>query len=114
MPAMAVNYPSRTRIVHHSRLIRAYMLADNKLATKAGWDREALAIELQELQVTLPEIGLSLEITGFEPGEVDSIVLDFADEGGRAAARQTSCLSLGKMRYRKGPIFISSEDIASS
>jgi hypothetical protein len=61
------------------------MLADNKLATKAGWDREALAIELQEPQVTLPEIGLSLEITGFEPGEVDSIVLDFADEGGSPA-----------------------------
>lgn len=61
--------------------IRAYMLADNKLATKAGWNREALAIELQELQVMLPEIGLSLDITGFDPGEVDSIMLDFADEG---------------------------------
>ena len=65
--------------------IRAYMLADNKLATKAGWNREALAIELQELQITLPEIGLSLDITGFDPGEVDSIMLDFADEGGSPA-----------------------------
>lgn len=44
-----------------------------------------MAIELQELQVTLPEIGLSLDITGFEPGEVDSIVLDFAEEGGSLA-----------------------------
>lgn len=26
---------------------RAYILADNKLAEKAGWDREILAIELQ-------------------------------------------------------------------
>src|SRR5689334_2173545 len=26
---------------------RAYLLADNALATKAGWDREILAIELQ-------------------------------------------------------------------
>ena len=28
---------------------RAYVLADNKLAEKAGWDREILAIELVEL-----------------------------------------------------------------
>jgi DNA modification methylase len=59
--------------------IRAYMLADNKLAAKGGWDREALAIELKELQVTLPEIGLDVDITGFDPGEVDAIMLDFAD-----------------------------------
>ena len=29
--------------------IRAYILADNKLADNAGWDREFLALELQEL-----------------------------------------------------------------
>src|SRR5262249_356108 len=28
---------------------RAYVLADNKLAERAGWDRELLAIELQGL-----------------------------------------------------------------
>ncbi len=28
---------------------RAYILADNKLAEKAGWDAEILAIELQNL-----------------------------------------------------------------
>jgi ParB-like chromosome segregation protein Spo0J len=44
--------------------IRAYMLADNKLAEKAGWDREKLAIELEELQIALPEIGLDIGITG--------------------------------------------------
>ena len=60
--------------------IRAYMLADNKLAEKAGWDREILAIELEELQVALPEIDLDVGITGFEPGEIDSIMLDFAND----------------------------------
>ncbi|HLH95679.1 MAG TPA: DNA methyltransferase [Xanthobacteraceae bacterium] len=60
--------------------VRAYMLADNKLAEKAGWDREMLATELEELQVALPEIGLDLDITGFDPGEVDSIFADHADE----------------------------------
>lgn len=60
--------------------IRAYMLADNKLAEKAGWDREMLAVELGELQIALPEIGLDLDITGFDPGEADSIMTDFAED----------------------------------
>jgi ParB-like nuclease domain len=59
--------------------IRAYMLADNKLAQNAGWDREVLALELGELQIALPEFGLDLTITGFEPGEVDSIMSDLAE-----------------------------------
>lgn len=38
---------------------RAYILADNKLAENAGWDREILAIELQGLL----EVGFDLELT---------------------------------------------------
>jgi hypothetical protein len=52
---------------------RAYVLADNKLAERAGWDRELLAIELGELSVMLPDIGLSIELTGFEIGEIQAI-----------------------------------------
>jgi DNA modification methylase len=62
--------------------LRAYRLADNKLAQNAGWDREVLAHELSELQIALPEFDLDLAITGFDPGEVDSIMGDFAE--GRA------------------------------
>ena len=60
--------------------LRAYSLADNKLAERAGWDRETLAVELEELQVLLPEIGLDLTVTGFEPGEVDALLLDFEED----------------------------------
>jgi DNA modification methylase len=68
------------RIAHlNESEIRAYMLADNKLAEKAGWDREILALELEELRIALPEIGLDLDITGFDPGEIDSIMLDFGE-----------------------------------
>jgi DNA modification methylase len=68
------------RISHLSETeVRAYMLADNQLATKSGWDREVLAQELAGLQIALPEIGLELDITGFEPGEVDSIMFDFEE-----------------------------------
>ena len=38
--------------------VRAYVLADNRLAEKAGWSRELLALELKELTVLLPEIEL--------------------------------------------------------
>jgi DNA modification methylase len=54
---------------------RAYVLADNKLALNAGWEKEILAIELQAL------VGLDfdVELTGFSLAEVD-FVLDEAGE----------------------------------
>ena len=54
---------------------RAYVIADNRLAEKAGWDRELLAIELQALN----DLDFDVELTGFETGEID-IILDDADE----------------------------------
>jgi len=59
--------------------LRAYMLADNQIAQNAGWDRELLAVELNDLQIALPEIGLDLSITGFGPDDVDCIISDFTD-----------------------------------
>ncbi len=55
---------------------RAYVVADNKLALNAGWDRELLAIELQGLI----ELDFDVEVTGFSSAEID-IVLDEAREG---------------------------------
>jgi DNA modification methylase len=55
--------------------IRAYIIADNRLAEKSGWDRALLAIELQGLS----EIGFEIESIGFEPAELD-IVLEEAAE----------------------------------
>jgi DNA modification methylase len=85
--------------------IRAYMLADNKLAEKAGWDREMLAIEFRELQIALPEIGIDLGITGFEPGEVDTILVDLEDD--RAdPADQVPELTTEASVSRMGDIFV--------
>src|SRR5262249_52104446 len=78
---VGLKHVSIIRLSHLSEAeIRAYMLADNKLAEKAGWDREILNLELEELQVALPEVGLDLTITGFEPAEVDAIMTDFGDD----------------------------------
>jgi hypothetical protein len=52
--------------------LRAYALADNRLAEKAGWDKEILAIELQRL-IALDN-NLDITITGFEIPEIDLIV----------------------------------------
>jgi DNA modification methylase len=54
---------------------RAYVLADNKLALNAGWDRDLLAIELQGLI----DIEFDVELTGFSAAEID-IVLEEAHE----------------------------------
>lgn len=55
--------------------LRAYVLADNKLALNAGWDRELLAIELQGLI----DLQFEVELTGFSLAEID-LVLDEARE----------------------------------
>jgi DNA modification methylase len=60
---------------------RAYVLADNKLAEKAGWDRELLAIELQGLI----ELDVNIELTGFEMAEID-LILEEAQEASGAAS----------------------------
>jgi DNA modification methylase len=52
--------------------IRAYVIADNRLAEKAGWDESILSIELQHL-VTV-ELGFDVAVTGFEVPEIDLIL----------------------------------------
>jgi DNA modification methylase len=58
---------------------RAYVLADNKLVENAGWDRSALALELKELGPLLAHAGLDIELTGFEPAEIDAVLGDLLD-----------------------------------
>ena len=55
---------------------RAYMIADNRLAEKAGWDKAILAVEFQDLI----DLGFDVELTGFDTGEIDLIL----DEVGEA------------------------------
>jgi hypothetical protein len=53
--------------------IRAYIIADNKLAENAGWDKSILAIELQQL-LTLDGADFDVTVTGFEVAEIDLIL----------------------------------------
>jgi len=58
--------------------VRAYVIADNRLAECAGWDRDLLAIELQELAEI--ELDFDLEVTGFETAELDLLIGGGADD----------------------------------
>ena len=48
---------------------KAYLLADNRLAEKSGWDRDLLRIELAELSA----IDFDIEVTGFSLRDLDAL-----------------------------------------
>ena len=48
---------------------KALIIADNKLALNAGWDAEALLVELEELELE----GFDLELTGFGEEEINDM-----------------------------------------
>lgn len=58
--------------------IRAYVIADNRLAELAGWDKGLLQIELQHL-LTL-DLSFDVTITDFEVAEIDLIVNEALSE----------------------------------
>jgi hypothetical protein len=58
---------------------RALALADNKIAENATWDRAILARELSELGPLLLEAGLDIDLTGFEPAQIDALLSDYID-----------------------------------
>jgi len=60
---------------------RAYLIADNKIAEQAGWDRELLAVELGELVDLLPAEAMDVSLTGFEVAEIDLLLADMSHQG---------------------------------
>ena len=72
--------------------IRQYMLADNKLAELADWDREMLAIEFQHLY-TLEDV-FDIAVTGFEVPEIDLIL---------EKSKRTPDLDDDSSAYEEGP-----------
>lgn len=61
------------RLSHLSEAdLRAYAIADNRLAEKSGWDEDLLRLEFSELEAL---VSFDLEITGFSIGEID-VLLD--------------------------------------
>jgi DNA modification methylase len=96
-----------------NELIRAFVLADNKFWDRAGWNREILASELEELSILLPSLDLDISLTGFELGEIDVLLADIGEEkpapedrppptAGPAVSRRGDLWILGKHRILCG------------
>ena len=94
-------------------LMRAFVIADNKFSERAGWNREMLAAELEELSILLPALDLDISLTGFELGEIDVLLADVGEEkpepedrlpptAGPAVSRRGDLWILGKHRVLCG------------
>ena len=60
-------------------LKRTFVIAENRLADLAGWDRDILGLELKELNGL--ELDFQLEVTGFKTIEIDRLIRPvFEDE----------------------------------
>jgi DNA modification methylase len=62
--------------------VKAFRLMVNRSVTWADWDDELLALELQELN----EADFDLSLTGFDPKEIDDLLLATDDEDNANAA----------------------------
>ena len=65
VPTVCLSHLSATQV-------KAYILADNKLALNAGWDNDMLKVELEELK----DIDFDLNLTGFSDEELKDILVE--------------------------------------
>ncbi|MFZ3192802.1 MAG: site-specific DNA-methyltransferase [Moraxellaceae bacterium] len=73
---------------------RAYVIADNKLAERAGWDTELLCLELGGLR----DDGFDLGLIGFDPVDLDSLLggadIELGGDGSGSGAADSASESL--------------------
>lgn len=65
VPTVCLSHLSATQV-------KAYILADNKLALNAGWDNDMLKVELEDLK----DLDFDLNLTGFSDEELKAILVE--------------------------------------
>ena len=71
---LGLTHAQVVRIEHlNDAQVRAYRIADNRLAELSGWDDELLALELGQLGEL--DLDFNIEVTGFDHSEID-VLLD--------------------------------------
>lgn len=65
VPTVCLSHLSETQV-------KAYILADNKLALNAGWDNDLLKVELEDLK----DLDFDLNLTGFSDDELKDILVE--------------------------------------
>src|SRR5947209_11799051 len=83
--------------------IRAYVIADNKLAENAGWDRNLLGLELQYL--TDLDVDFDVTLTGFELPEIDLLIGELSVAGDDDPADAAVEVSAGPPVTRPGDLW---------
>ena len=85
---------------------RALAIADNKIASDATWDRESLHDELRALPALLAAEALEVDITGFEPAEIDVLQVDLEEYSSDPDDHVGPDLSKGPMVTRPSDLWI--------
>ncbi len=70
---------------------RAYVIADNKIALNAEWDKEMLLLEIQDLE----DMGADIGILAFDPSELESKDIDYSVLDGEDVNTQITQLNDG-------------------
>ena len=86
--------------------MRSYILADNRIAQNAGWDKEMLSIELQHLSNISVGSDLDIELTGFAMAEIDQIIEPVSDDNESIAEEDVIPLMPDKHISRHGDIWV--------
>jgi DNA modification methylase len=84
---------------------RAFMIADNRLTDQSTWDEHLLAEQFKVLSDL--DLNFSLEVTGFEMGEIDVMVEGFspASKAGEDASDELPELTSGTRVARRGDVW---------
>jgi DNA modification methylase len=67
---------------------KALAIADNKIASNAGWDLEILADELRQIAELSADLDFDVTITGFETAELDGLLGDLDDASNKDPAEE--------------------------
>jgi len=97
-----------TRLDHMSDAERrTYVIADNRLAELAGWDREILKIELQGLAAL--DLDFDVEATGFDTAELDLLLDDRVEATKPDPADEIPPVASGPSITRPGDLWLMGE-----
>jgi hypothetical protein len=96
VPTIRIDYLSETQA-------RAFMIADNRLTENSVWDDRILAEQLKALSVL--DLGFSLEVTGFDMGEIDLRIEGLSSDESAAAADDLSQVPSGPAVTQPGDIW---------
>lgn len=81
---------------------RAYILADNRLAEKAGWDKQILQIELQGLI----DLDFNVELTGFDTADFDLLCEEVGAENPATSGDAAPAYAPGAPISRRGDLWL--------